>query len=124
MAQCNELLGGHELRRSTVNRPLSRTGVSGRSGRLVPMVEITEALILRDARRGCGGPPADVLVAGGRVAAITNDRQDAAGIREIDGQGGTLLPGLVDAHVHAVQWAASRRRISLADAGSAAEAVT
>jgi predicted amidohydrolase YtcJ len=88
------------------------------------MVEITEALILRDVRMGCGGPPADVLVAGGRVAAITNDRQDAAGIREIDGQGGTLLPGLVDAHVHAVQWAASRRRISLADAGSAAEAVT
>ena len=87
------------------------------------MAEITEALILRDVRMGCGGPPADVLVAGGRVAAITNEHQAAAGIREIDGQGGTLLPGLVDAHVHAVQWAAARRRISLADAGSAAEAV-
>ena len=87
-------------------------------------VDITEALILRDVRMGLGGPRADVLLAGGRVAAIANDRQAGAGIREVDGQGGTVLPGLVDAHVHAVRWAAARRRISLAEAGSAAEAVT
>jgi predicted amidohydrolase YtcJ len=87
-------------------------------------VEIIEALILRDVRMGSGGPRADVLLAGGRVAAITNDRQAAGGIREVDGQGGTVLPGLVDAHVHAVQWAAARRRISVAAARSAVEAVT
>ncbi|GAB3877900.1 hypothetical protein GCM10029964_027740 [Kibdelosporangium lantanae] len=41
----------------------------------------------------------------------------------LDCAGGTLLPGLVDAHVHATQWASSRRRIPLAGANSAAEAV-
>ncbi|MFC4592542.1 amidohydrolase [Sphaerisporangium corydalis] len=44
-------------------------------------------------------------------------------MRIVEGRGGTLLPGLVDAHVHMLQWAAARRRVSLAGAGSAVEAV-
>ncbi|MFH0180249.1 amidohydrolase family protein [Streptomyces cacaoi] len=46
--------------------------------------------------------PAEVLVEGNRITAVTDrlprDRRAAA--RVIDGGGGTLLPGLVDAHAH------------------------
>jgi predicted amidohydrolase YtcJ len=40
----------------------------------------------------------------------------------VDAHGGTLLPGLVDAHAHLLQWASSRQRVSLAEARSAADA--
>ncbi|WP_370645297.1 amidohydrolase [Pseudonocardia sp. DSM 110487] len=79
-------------------------------------------VLLRRVRVGLRGPVADVRLADGTVAEIgslapTRDRL------VIDGRGGTLLPGLVDAHVHAAQWASSRRRVRLDDAGSAREAV-
>jgi predicted amidohydrolase YtcJ len=82
-----------------------------------------DELLLSRVRLGVRGPVADVRIAGGLVTAITAGRQAAGAARVLDGDGGTLLPGLVDAHVHAAQWAAARRRISLAEAGSAAEAV-
>lgn len=79
-------------------------------------------LVLRDVRTGLGGQITDVAIADGRVVAI-GDRLDG-GSRVIDGRRGTLLPGLVDQHVHAAQWAAHRRRIPLAGARSAVEAVS
>ena len=42
----------------------------------------------------------------------------------IDADGGVLLPGLWDNHVHAGQWAAYSRRVDVSAAASAAEAVT
>jgi imidazolonepropionase-like amidohydrolase len=44
----------------------------------------------------------DVLVAEGRVQAITGPRRGRtpAGTREIDARGATLLPGLIDSHLH------------------------
>jgi imidazolonepropionase-like amidohydrolase len=42
----------------------------------------------------------DVVVKDGRIAAIAPPGVAAAGLAEIDGRGGTLLPGLVDAHTH------------------------
>jgi len=44
----------------------------------------------------------DVLVAGGRIAALGNDLQPAGGCETtvIDGRGLRLLPGLIDNHVH------------------------
>ena len=42
----------------------------------------------------------DVVVRDGRIAAIGPPGLAAAGLREIDGRGGTLLPGLVDVHTH------------------------
>ncbi|MCU1681240.1 MAG: amidohydrolase [Amycolatopsis sp.] len=82
-----------------------------------------DEVLLSRVRLGSRGSVADVRIGDGRVTAITADRQAPAGARVIDGDGGTLLPGLVDAHVHTVQWAAARRRVSLAEATSATEAV-
>ncbi|QRP48273.1 amidohydrolase [Amycolatopsis sp. FDAARGOS 1241] len=81
-------------------------------------------LLLRRVRVGLDGALADVRVNDGRVAAIEEPGAGSGfAARVLDGHGGTLLPGLVDAHVHVVQWAAFRRRIPLGDARSAAEAV-
>ena len=44
--------------------------------------------------------PRDVVVRDGRVAAVVAPGAAAAGLTEVDGHGGTLLPGLVDVHTH------------------------
>jgi predicted amidohydrolase YtcJ len=80
------------------------------------------ALLLRDATIGFTGRRADVRVEGRRVVAVEPVGLPADGAEVIDGQGGTLLPGLVDAHAHLLQWASSRQRVPLADATSAAHA--
>ncbi|WP_326837783.1 amidohydrolase family protein [Amycolatopsis rhabdoformis] len=81
-------------------------------------------LLLRRVRVGLAGGLADVRVNDGRVAAIEEPGSGSGfAARVLDGHGGTVLPGLVDAHVHAVQWATFRRRIPLEDASSAADAV-
>ncbi len=50
---------------------------------------------------------ADVLVQDGRIAAVGAGVAAPAGVARIDGRGHTLLPGLVDAHVHA--WGDAQR---------------
>ncbi|MCR6483414.1 amidohydrolase family protein [Amycolatopsis sp. OK19-0408] len=79
-------------------------------------------LLLRRVRVGLGGQLSDVRVNDGRVTAITEPGSPGFAARLVDGHGGTLLPGLVDAHVHMVQWATFRRRIPLEAARSAAQA--
>jgi imidazolonepropionase-like amidohydrolase len=44
--------------------------------------------------------PRDVVVRDGRIVAVAAPGVTAAGLAEVDGQGGTLLPGLVDVHTH------------------------
>jgi predicted amidohydrolase YtcJ len=80
------------------------------------------ALLLRDVTVGFTGRRADVRVDGRRLVAVAPVGMPADGAEVIDGNGGTLLPGLVDAHAHLLQWASARRRVSLAKARSAAEA--
>ncbi|MFF1612609.1 amidohydrolase [Amycolatopsis sp. NPDC058278] len=80
-------------------------------------------LLLRRVRPGLGGDLADVRVNDGRVTSITEPGSEGFAARLVDGHGGTLLPGLVDAHVHVVQWATFRRRIPLDAARSAGEAI-
>lgn len=53
-----------------------------------------------DVVRGRLGPATDVLVRGDRIAAIGAGAQAAGGATVIDGAGGTLMPGLIDVHVH------------------------
>ncbi|RDZ29090.1 amidohydrolase [Lysobacter silvisoli] len=45
-------------------------------------------------------PATTVLVRDGRIAAIGPQLQIPAGVPVVDGRGGTLLPGLIDAHTH------------------------
>jgi imidazolonepropionase-like amidohydrolase len=69
------------------------------------------SLLIRHARLidGSGAPPRDdvaILVRDGRIAAIGPDAEVAAGAAAVasapvlDVQGATVLPGLIDAHVH------------------------
>lgn len=85
--------------------------------------EPVSSLLLRGVRAGLGGPPRDVRLAGGLVAAIEPPGADADGAEVVDGRGGTLLPGLRDRHVHLTQWAVALQRFDLSAATSAAGAV-
>ncbi|TDD02399.1 amidohydrolase [Nonomuraea deserti] len=78
------------------------------------------SLLLRNARVGLRGPIRNVLICDGVVAAVTTEEPPAE--ESADVQGGTLLPGLWDAHVHMTQWAQTRRRVDLSAARSAREA--
>jgi imidazolonepropionase-like amidohydrolase len=44
---------------------------------------------------------ANVLLAGGRIAAVGSGHSVPPGAEVVDGRGATLLPGLIDCHVHA-----------------------
>ncbi len=66
-----------------------------------------DAMLFRNVRiwSADGTPPypGELLVAGGRIAAIApaaSPVTGAAGALEIDGGGGTLMPGMVDGHSH------------------------
>ena len=80
-------------------------------------------LLLRDVAIGLTGRRADVRVEDGRVAAVEPLGTVTEGVQVLEGRGGTLLPGLVDAHAHMMQWASARRRVSVAGARSAQHAV-
>lgn len=58
---------------------------------------------IRDVRMFDGErfvPRANVLVRDGRIEAAGSDVRIPAGVAVVDGEGRTLLPGLIDAHVH------------------------
>ncbi|TKK81146.1 amidohydrolase [Herbidospora galbida] len=78
------------------------------------------SLLFRNARAGIGGPLTAFAISAGRVVAPGDTTPDEI----VDLQGATVLPGLVDAHVHSVQWAQNRRRTDLSAATSAAHAVS
>src|SRR5258706_9220869 len=50
--------------------------------------------------RPMAGAPVDVLVTGGAIARVAAGLTAPAGVPVIDGGGGVLLRGLVDAHMH------------------------
>ena len=45
-------------------------------------------------------PPATVVIEAGRISAAPKGPQSHGDVQVIDGEGGVLLPGLIDAHVH------------------------
>jgi imidazolonepropionase-like amidohydrolase len=63
---------------------------------------------------GSGSPlfPGEVRVSGNRIAAVAGPggQLDRAGAQIIDGHGGTLLPGMVEAHAH-LTWPSSVERV-------------
>ncbi len=53
-----------------------------------------------DSKSGALSPPTRVLVRGNLIAALGDDVTAGADARVIDGRGHTLMPGLIDVHVH------------------------
>jgi predicted amidohydrolase YtcJ len=85
---------------------------------------MTESLLLAGARLP-GGAPVDVQVSGGLIESV-NAAGDIArdpSVPVVDLEGRVVIPGLWDKHVHATQWALVSRRIDLAAAESATDAV-
>ena len=67
---------------------------------------------------------AALVVDGDRIAAVLDDPADAPrGAERVDLDGGCVLPGFTDAHVHFPSWALARRELDLLGARSLAEAV-
>jgi predicted amidohydrolase YtcJ len=85
-------------------------------------VDVAPPVTFRRVRLGSGGPLTDVRIAGGRVVEI-GDILPEAGDEVLHRPGATLLPGLVDGHIHSTQWAERRRRIDVRAARSALETV-
>ncbi|GLY02274.1 amidohydrolase family protein [Actinoplanes sp. NBRC 101535] len=75
----------------------------------------TESVILRGGRYGLGGPVRDILVEDGVVAAVAPGGElSGAAVLSLDDA--TVLPGLVDTHVHVEQWVIHERSVDLAAA--------
>lgn len=60
----------------------------------------TSDLLLRNVCRPGNADPVDIRIANGRIQSIGSQRSGSSDILEIDGEGGLLLPGLVDSHCH------------------------
>ena len=78
------------------------------------------AIVLENARVFDGhdsrGDGMSVLVDGGRIVDVSEGVIDAPGAERIDVGGRTLMPGLIDLHVHAYASDVSAAKINLADA--------
>jgi imidazolonepropionase-like amidohydrolase len=55
-----------------------------------------------DGKSGALSAPSNVLIKGNVIASISEDRIEAEGVIRIAGNGGTLMPGLIDMHWHAM----------------------
>lgn len=66
--------------------------------------------------------PFDVYVEGGRIVDLAPTGAMAPRGSVLDADGGWLIPGLWDHHVHTVQWALVAQRVALGSATSAAHA--
>jgi len=74
--------------------PSSATPVARPTGLLFRNVRVL------DVRAGRLGPPTDVSVRGNLIGAIGNGQRADPGMTVVDGRGRTLMPGLIDNHVH------------------------
>lgn len=88
-------------------------------------------LIVSNARLWSDGariPGADALaIADGRVMAVGRESEleplATPGTRRLDAAGGTVTPGLTDAHIHLEPWSRARAEVSLLGAADCAEAL-
>lgn len=68
--------------------------------------------------------PVDIVISDGRIADIapTGNLRPTGAV--LEGEGGWLLPGLWDHHVHVLQWALAADRVPLGEVASARDAAT
>lgn len=98
-------------------------GIAPDSGACTDLPNVSDmSLLLMNVRIGPAGPLRQVRIAADRVVAVLAETGPLPGEETVDCQGGILLPGLWDMHVHSAQWAAARRRVDLSGARSAREA--
>ena len=76
------------------------------------------AVLLRGVRLGSGGPLRDVRIQDGAVVTIGESVDARTGDEVWHHPDAVLLPGFVDGHVHATQWALRRSRVEVASARS------
>lgn len=75
--------------------------VEPRSARqTAPPATLFKAVMVFDAREGMLTGPSDVLVSAGQIREISPDIPPLPGEEVVPGDGRTLLPGLIDSHVH------------------------
>lgn len=67
------------------------------------------ALIIKDAQ--VRGQVTDVRIERGTISSIGPGMRCEAGDQLLDGQGGALIPGLHDHHIHLTAWAAARESV-------------
>jgi imidazolonepropionase-like amidohydrolase len=65
---------------------------------------LVDAVVL-DGRGGPPRPGATVVLAGARIEAVCHERRFGPDVRVIDLEGRTVMPGLIDCHVHLAPWA-------------------
>jgi imidazolonepropionase-like amidohydrolase len=65
---------------------------------------LLDALLI-DGRGGPPRPGATVVLDGARIEAVCHERQFGPDVRVIDVEGRTVMPGLIDCHVHLAPWA-------------------
>ncbi len=93
------------------------------------MSEARADLLVRGARAWSDGAPlpgADAIaIRAGRILAVGREADLAPlvgpGTEILDAAGGTVTPGITDAHIHLLQWARSLSQLALQGAASAAE---
>ncbi|GAA0239651.1 amidohydrolase [Cryptosporangium japonicum] len=79
------------------------------------------SVVLRGGRLGLGGRASDVRIENGTVTAVgPSGSLDAAEVVSLGDA--TVLPGLVDGHVHVEQWVRHRRSVDLSAVAGPAEA--
>ena len=71
-------------------------------------------LLIRDVTLGLDDPPVELLIRRGRVIAIADvDTWDPSTRTSLDGEGGVVLPGLRDDHIHLGAWLRSQRSVEI-----------
>jgi imidazolonepropionase-like amidohydrolase len=65
-----------------------------------PVATLFRNVRVLDVVNGRLGSPTNVVVRGNTIAAIGSSENAASGAKIIDGEGRTLMPGLIDVHVH------------------------
>jgi imidazolonepropionase-like amidohydrolase len=85
---------------SVVALAVAIAGRAGAQAPTPPRETLFRNVRVLDVVRGRLGAPTDVLVRADRIAVIGAAARAGAGATIIDGAGGTLMPGLIDVHVH------------------------